>query len=92
MGPYSRGSLNCHPDRSGPTFSSAPNCGASGRVVEGSWHDFNSTPPAVSTLRHSERSPRSEESLRRFSLLRELCVLCVIFFLTFSVLSVFRSL
>jgi hypothetical protein len=26
----------CHPDRSGPTFSSAPNCGASGRVVEGS--------------------------------------------------------
>src|SRR5208337_4717287 len=26
----------CHPDRSGPTFSSAPNYGASGRAVEGS--------------------------------------------------------
>ena len=27
-----------HPDRSDPTFSSAPNCGPSGRVLEGSWH------------------------------------------------------
>ena len=28
----------CHPDRSGPIFSSAPLFGASGRAVEGSWH------------------------------------------------------
>jgi hypothetical protein len=26
----------CHPEQSGPTFSFAPNCGASGRAVEGS--------------------------------------------------------
>ena len=31
----------CHPDRSGPIFSSAPLCGASGRAVEGSWQDLN---------------------------------------------------
>jgi len=31
----------CHPERSGPTFPLAPPSGASGRVVEGSWHDFD---------------------------------------------------
>ncbi len=30
---------NCHPDRSGPIFSDAPICGASGRVVEGPRHN-----------------------------------------------------
>src|SRR5467141_2276671 len=29
--------LFCHPDRSGPIFSSAPFCGVSGRAVEGPW-------------------------------------------------------
>src|SRR5208283_2455961 len=33
--------LFCHPHRSGPIFSSAPICGASGRGVEGSWHPLN---------------------------------------------------
>src|SRR5208337_4846611 len=52
-----RVSESCHPDRSGPTFSSAPPFGASGRAarfvrpvrfagVEGSWHP----PTAASTF------------------------------------------
>ena len=36
--------LLCHPDRSGPIFSSAPNCGASGRAAEGSWHPHLTCP------------------------------------------------
>src|SRR5208283_2840662 len=37
----------CHPDRSGPTLSSAPNCGASGRAAEGSWHPSTATSTSV---------------------------------------------
>jgi len=35
----------CHPDRSGPIFSFAPNCGASGRAVEGSRRNPQVLPP-----------------------------------------------
>lgn len=41
-----RASLNhCHPERSGPIFSRAPNSGASGREVEGSLCRFSLLPP-----------------------------------------------
>jgi hypothetical protein len=36
----------CHPDRSGPIFSSAPHFGASGRGVEGSQHNHRVLPPS----------------------------------------------
>src|SRR5208282_1340918 len=39
----------CHPERSDPTFSGAPICGAPGREVEGSafsWFDFLQWPPS----------------------------------------------
>jgi len=38
--------ITCHPDRSGPIFSFAPSSGASGRVVEGSWHKHRVLAPA----------------------------------------------
>ena len=38
---------NCHPERSDPILSSAPNCGASGRVVEGSLRRFSFASPTV---------------------------------------------
>src|SRR5271157_1916808 len=67
----------CHPDRSGPTFSLAPICGASGRVVEGSLlHSF------TLSLFHSFTSSLP---------LRPLC-LCVKLVFLFSVSSVFFSL
>jgi len=41
----------CHSDRSGPSLSSAPSCGASGRVVEESWHPFHpNRHPAILTI------------------------------------------
>jgi hypothetical protein len=41
----------CHSDRSGPTFSSAPVPGASGRVVEESRHPFHfNRRPAILTI------------------------------------------
>jgi hypothetical protein len=36
---FCRACIHCHPDRSDPIFSSAPQCGASGRAVEGSRHN-----------------------------------------------------
>jgi hypothetical protein len=42
----SRASQECHPERSGPTFSSAPHSGASGRAVEGSLFRFSTPRPS----------------------------------------------
>ncbi len=48
----------CHPDRSGPIFSSVPNCGASGRGVEGSLFLFRGS---ELQLRHKP-SPKTNPS------------------------------
>jgi len=50
--------LFCHPDRSGPTFSSAPQFGASGRAVEGSCRRFYSDSPRGLTINSSPATPR----------------------------------
>jgi hypothetical protein len=49
----------CHPDRSGPIFSYAPSCGASGRAVEGSQRDHADPPPSPHKNCHPERSEGS---------------------------------
>jgi hypothetical protein len=63
--------LICHPDRGGPIFSSAPNCGASDRIarfarpvrfagVEGSRHNHRVLPPSsLFEFRPSSFAPRS---------------------------------
>src|SRR5258706_11588808 len=50
-------SLRCHPDRSGPIFSSAPHFGASGRAVEGPWQPIHLHAVPRST-KISPRPPR----------------------------------
>ena len=62
----------CHPDRSGPIFSLAPNCGASGRAVEGSWQGLMIHPaPSFRTNHHkrqlSFRAKRGISLLLAFS-------------------------
>ena len=55
---------HCHPDRSGPIFSSAPNCGASGREVEGSWRDPDISPRfSIFGFRISSFAPCTKSAL-----------------------------
>src|SRR5208283_3779072 len=42
--------MSCHPGRSGPTSSSAPHSGTSGRAVEGSWQPLNHQSPEHSPV------------------------------------------
>ena len=65
----------CHPDRSGPIFSSAPFCGASGRAVEGSLRRLSLVFPSLLSL----------FPLRPLcSSLRELCVTVPLLFISYS--------
>src|SRR5208283_2124371 len=60
----------CHPDRSGPIFSLAPNCGASGRAVEGSWQGLMIHPAPSFRTNHHKRQLSSRPEQRRLMPLR----------------------
>ncbi len=74
---FCRACIHCHPDRSDPIFSSAPQCGASGRAVEGSRHNLTveqSLPIVLSAF--SFACGLSTVNCQMAALLCDLCVLC----------------